>query len=50
LKSSTLVFLADDEDRLAFSVPLSRLFFAPGDMPLKDLASDTLLYVHVRDR
>jgi sporulation protein YlmC with PRC-barrel domain len=44
------LFLTDDRDRLTFSVPLARLFFAAGDTPLKDLASDTLLYAHVGER
>jgi magnesium transporter len=44
------IFLTDNRDRLTFSVPLARLFFAAGDTPLKDLASDTLLYVHVDDK
>ncbi len=40
------LFLVDPEHRLKFSVPLARLFFAPGDTPLKDLASESTLYVH----
>lgn len=39
------VFLVDGENRLRFAVPLPKLFFAAGDTPLKDLASDPLLYV-----
>ncbi len=39
------IFLLDSENRLRYSVPLARLFFAAGDTPLKDLASDTLLYI-----
>jgi CBS domain-containing protein len=44
------IFLTDENDRLAYSVPLSKLFFSAGDMPLRDLASDTLLYAHVNDK
>ncbi|HZS53934.1 MAG TPA: CBS domain-containing protein [Bryobacteraceae bacterium] len=50
LENLHTIFLTDEEDHLAFSVPLAKLFFASGDTPLKELASDTLLYVHVRDR
>ncbi|MGA8027803.1 MAG: CBS domain-containing protein [Bryobacteraceae bacterium] len=39
------IFLVDAESRLRFAVPLAKLFFASGDTPLKDLASDPLLYV-----
>ncbi len=38
------LFLVDNEKRLRFSVPLAKLFFAPGDTPLKDLAADPLLF------
>lgn len=44
------VFLIDDQERLTFSVPLAKLFFAAGDTPLQELASDTLLYVHLGDK
>lgn len=40
------LFLVDEEEKLVSTVPLARLFFAPGEMKLKDFASDTLLYVH----
>ena len=30
---------------MRYSIPLARLFFAAGDTPLKDLASDPLLSV-----
>ncbi len=43
------IFLTDGEDHLKYSVPLARLFFASGDTPLRELASDTLLYVHVNE-
>ncbi len=39
------LFLVDQDNRLRYSVPLAKLFFAPGDTPLKELAADPLLYV-----
>ena len=40
------LFLVDPGHRLRFSVPLARLFFAAGDTPLQELASDPLLSIH----
>ncbi len=40
------IFLVDEDNRLRYAVPLAKLFFAAGETPLKDLASDPLLYVH----
>ncbi len=39
------VFLVDSDNHLRYTVPLAKLFFAAGDTPLKELASDPLLYV-----
>jgi magnesium transporter len=39
------LFLVDAENRLRATVPLAKLFFAPGDAPLKDFASDRLLSI-----
>ncbi len=39
------IFLVDAHNRLRCTVPLAKLFFAAGDTPLKELASDPLLYV-----
>ncbi|MDQ2841993.1 MAG: CBS domain-containing protein [Acidobacteriota bacterium] len=39
------LFLTDDENHLRYSVPLAKLFFAAGDTPLRELASDPLLFV-----
>ncbi len=39
------LFLTDADNRLKFTVPLAKLFFAAADTPLKDLASDPLLFV-----
>ncbi len=39
------IFLTDSKNRLRYSVPLAKLFFAAGDTPLKELASDPLLLV-----
>ena len=50
LENLHTIFLTDDQDHLQHSVPLARLFFASGDTPLKELASDTLLYAHVDDK
>jgi magnesium transporter len=39
------IFLVDADNRLRFAVPVAKLFFAEGGTALKELASDTLLYV-----
>ena len=44
------LFLVDEEERLRYSVPLGRLFFAPGETKLKELASDPLLKVDSEER
>jgi magnesium transporter len=44
------LFLVDEDDRLVASVPLARLLIAPGNTPLKDLASDLLLFVHSAEK
>lgn len=44
------LFLVEDDDRLRFSVPLAKLFFAAGETPLKELASDPLLFVTAGER
>jgi sporulation protein YlmC with PRC-barrel domain/CBS domain-containing protein len=43
------IFLVDEQEHLTFMVPLARLLVASGDTPLRELATDTLLYVHVHD-
>jgi CBS domain-containing protein len=50
LENLHTIFLTDPQDQLTYSIPLAKLFFAAGDTPLKELASDTLLYVHVDDK
>lgn len=40
------LFLVDAQQRLVASVPLARLLIAPGTTPLKQLASDPLLYIY----
>ncbi len=45
LENLHTVFLVDRENRLRYAVPLAKLFFTPGDTPLKELASDPLLCV-----
>lgn len=44
------LFLVDEGNRLRYSVPLAKLLFAAGDTPLKDLASDPLLFVHAHEK
>jgi CBS domain-containing protein len=39
------VFLVDAENRLRATVPLAKLFFAAGDAPLKEFASERLLSI-----
>jgi CBS domain-containing protein/sporulation protein YlmC with PRC-barrel domain len=39
------LFLVDGENRLRATVPLAKLFFAPGDAPLKEFASERLLSI-----
>jgi magnesium transporter len=50
LENLNTLFLVDEEERLTASVPLGRLFLAPGDAKLKDLASETLIQVNVDER
>ena len=44
------LFLVDGDNRLASAVLLSKLFFAAGDTPLKELASDPLLFVQAEEK
>jgi sporulation protein YlmC with PRC-barrel domain/flagellar motor switch protein FliG len=44
------IFLVDSDNRLRACVPLARLFFAPGDAPLKQFAADPLLFVTAEER
>jgi magnesium transporter len=44
------LFLIDPEERLCAAVPLARVFIAPSDARLRDLASDTLIQVPVDER
>jgi len=44
------LFLVDSADRLRFIVPMGKLFFASRDTPLKDLASEPLLYVYADEK
>jgi magnesium transporter len=41
------LFLVGEDEKLLYSVPLTRLIFAAGDTPLKELANDPLLAVEV---
>ena len=40
------LFVVDDEEHLCNVVPLAKLIFAPGETQLKNLASETLLFVY----
>ncbi len=44
------LFLIDADERLSASIPLARLFNAPGNARLKDLASETLIQVTVDEK
>ena len=44
------IFLVDSGNRLRYTVPLAKLFFASGAAPLKELAADPLLFVHSGER
>jgi CBS domain-containing protein/sporulation protein YlmC with PRC-barrel domain len=44
------VFVIDSDERLVATVPLTRLFLAAGDFPLKGLAAEPLLSVSVDER
>jgi magnesium transporter len=47
LEQLNTIFLVDAEERLVASVPLARLFIAPADAPLKEMASDPLIQAPV---
>jgi magnesium transporter len=44
------LLLVDQDEKLTATVPLARLFVAPSDAMLKDLASETLIQVNVDER
>ena len=50
LESLNVVFLVDEEERLAAAVPLARLSAAPATARLRSLASETLIQVTVEER
>jgi magnesium transporter len=50
LESLNTLFLIDADERLTASIPLARLFVAPGNARLKDLASETLIQVTVDEK
>jgi magnesium transporter len=47
LESLNTLFLVDAEEKLVAAVPLARLFLAPSDAKLRELATDTLLHATV---
>ena len=50
LEGLNTLFLIDAEERLTAVVPLARVFIAPSDARLKDLASETLIQVPLDER
>src|SRR6266550_912742 len=50
LEGLNTLFLIDGEERLTATVPLARVFIAPSEALLKDLASETLIQVPVNER
>jgi Mg/Co/Ni transporter MgtE len=50
LEKLNTLFLVDSEERLQGSVPLARLFTAPGATPLKDLAVENQISVDVEEK
>ena len=50
LEKLNTLFLVDEEERLKASVPLARLFAAPGATPLKDLAAENLISVDLDEK
>ena len=50
LESLNVLFLIDEEGRLAGAVPLARLFIATGSTPLNELGVDTLIQASVSDK
>jgi magnesium transporter len=50
LESLNTLFLVDAGEQLKASVPLARLFSAAGTTPLRELASEPLIYVNVKER
>jgi magnesium transporter len=50
LETLNTLFLVDQDGRLTASVPLAKLFIAAGATPLKDLASEPLLLVDVKEK
>jgi magnesium transporter len=44
------LFLVDSDNRLRYTIPLAKLFFATGETALRDLANESLLYVRTDER
>ncbi len=49
LESLNTIFLIDEEGRLSAAIPLARLFLAAEGLPLKELASESLIHVTVEE-
>jgi magnesium transporter len=50
LEKLNTLFLVDEDQRLYASIPLARLFNAPGATPLKDLAPENLIAVDLEEK
>ena len=50
LEKLNTLFLVDPQEHLTASVPLARLFTAPGSTPLKDLAAENLIAVTLEEK
>jgi Mg/Co/Ni transporter MgtE len=50
LEKLNTLFLVDEDERLYASIPLARLFNAPGATPLKDLAPENLIFVDLEEK
>jgi magnesium transporter len=44
------IFVVNEKNQLAAVVPLAKLFFAGGDTPLKELSSDSFLFVEANEK
>jgi magnesium transporter len=50
LETLNTLFLVDADEKLVAAVPLARLFIAPADHPIKELAAETLIKADVSER
>jgi CBS domain-containing protein len=50
LESLNVLFLTGENGKLAGAVPLARLFLAPGDSAIRDLAAESTIRAHVDEK